>query len=64
LIDNAIKFSPDGGKVEIIYEGTRLVENKWKKIISIEDEGPGIPNEIKSKYLNHSREMMKRFIRK
>lgn len=49
LIDNAIKFSPDGGKVEIIYEGTRLVENKWKKIISIEDEGPGIPNEIKSK---------------
>ncbi|HAF07170.1 MAG: ATP-binding protein [bacterium] len=48
LIDNAIKFSPEGGKVEIIYEGTKLVENKWKKIISIEDEGPGIPNEIKS----------------
>ncbi len=49
IIDNAIKFSPDGGKIEIIYEGTKLVENKWKKIISIEDEGSGIPKEIKSK---------------
>lgn len=46
IIDNAIKFSPQGGTVEVIYEGTKLEESRWRHIISVEDEGEGIPKEI------------------
>ncbi|HAV93196.1 TPA: hypothetical protein DCW38_08485 [candidate division WOR-3 bacterium] len=46
IIDNAIKFSPHGGTVEVAYEGTKLEESRWRHIISIDDQGPGIPAEI------------------
>lgn len=40
VVENAIKFSPENGTVEII------VEDKSPKIlISVKDEGPGIPEE-------------------
>ncbi|MGE3062707.1 MAG: GAF domain-containing sensor histidine kinase [bacterium] len=46
IIDNAIKFSPHSGTVEVIYEGTKLEESRWRHIVSIEDEGPGIPKKM------------------
>ncbi|MDD3804543.1 MAG: GAF domain-containing sensor histidine kinase [bacterium] len=56
IIDNAIKFSPQSGTVEVIYEGTKLEESRWRHIISIEDEGQGIPTEM----LPHMFESFKR----
>lgn len=40
LIDNAIKYSPRGGKIEIILE-----ESPSKALVSIIDNGPGIAEE-------------------
>lgn len=40
LIDNAIKFSPENGKISI-----KLFSFEGKIIFSISDEGPGIPKE-------------------
>ncbi len=42
LLINAIKFSPKKGKVQIILED---YHPSWR--VSIIDEGPGIPNELK-----------------
>jgi len=39
LIDNAIKYSPDGGEVEI-----RLDAQNGECLIEVEDEGLGIPS--------------------
>jgi two-component system sensor histidine kinase ChvG len=38
LIDNALSFSPEGGKVTV-----RAQPNATKIEITVEDEGPGIP---------------------
>jgi DNA-binding response OmpR family regulator len=48
LIDNAFKFSPDHGKVTFVlesdtYGGARIL---------IQDEGPGIPADLREKVLN------------
>jgi two-component system sensor histidine kinase ChvG len=40
LIDNAVSFSPDGGTVRI-----RAVQLNGRAHITVEDEGPGIPQE-------------------
>ena len=40
LIDNAIKFSPENGKISI-----KLFSFEGKIFFSISDEGPGIPKE-------------------
>lgn len=40
LVDNAVKFSPDGGEVEL-----RLRRKGDKVILSVRDEGPGIAPE-------------------
>ena len=42
LLGNAIKFSPQGGKIRM-----RLNKKNGKIIYTIEDEGPGIPEEAK-----------------
>ena len=42
LIGNAIKFSPDGGKIKLT-----LARSNKEIIFIIEDEGPGIPEEAK-----------------
>lgn len=47
LIDNAVKFSPEGGLVTI-----RLKKEEDKYIFLIEDEGPGIPEEYRQKVFN------------
>jgi two-component system, sensor histidine kinase and response regulator len=39
LLDNAIKFSPDGGTIRV---ETRLVEDLWLEL-RVADDGPGIP---------------------
>ena len=44
LISNAIKFSPQGGGVKL-----RLAKNDRKIVFSIEDRGPGIPEEFKKR---------------
>lgn len=40
LLDNAIKFSPQGGRIRL-----RLREEEENYVFVIEDEGPGIPQE-------------------
>jgi len=47
LIDNAVSFSPPGGLVEI--GATRAGE---EVLIRIEDEGPGVPEEVREEIFN------------
>ncbi len=44
LISNAIKYSPEGGEVDISIE---LNEKRYR--VSIRDDGPGIPHEFRSR---------------
>lgn len=44
LIDNAIKFSPDGGKITVT-----ISEKNEKVFVSVKDEGPGIQKEHQNK---------------
>ncbi|MHA1972314.1 MAG: sensor histidine kinase [Candidatus Hodarchaeales archaeon] len=44
LLQNAIKFSPKDAKVKIELK-EHNTKNKWK--VTIEDQGPGIPDELK-----------------
>lgn len=46
IMDNAIKFSPENGTVEIVDEGAELGESKWYRVIRIDDNGPGIPENV------------------
>ena len=46
LLDNAIKYSPEGGVVTVVS-----VLLKGKPAILVSDTGPGIPDEFKSKVL-------------
>ena len=46
ILDNAIKFSPVGGTILVVVSE---VDNAEKVSISVEDEGPGVPEEIKSR---------------
>lgn len=42
IVQNAIKFSPDGGKIRI-----RVSDNdSGHTVLSVEDEGPGIPEDL------------------
>jgi NtrC-family two-component system sensor histidine kinase KinB len=47
LIDNALKFTPAGGKVTLQME-----QNKEQLIIEVSDTGPGIPNEFREQIFN------------
>ncbi|HTY07571.1 MAG TPA: ATP-binding protein [Candidatus Edwardsbacteria bacterium] len=42
ILDNAVKFSPQGGQVTVRVGDLKLVESTWKQEISISDNGPGI----------------------
>jgi heavy metal sensor kinase len=44
LVDNAIKYSPNGGRIEI-----RVAEVDDRTIIDVSDTGPGIPSELQSR---------------
>jgi heavy metal sensor kinase len=44
LVDNAIKYSPNGGRIEI-----RVAELDDRTIIDVNDTGPGIPAELQSR---------------
>jgi signal transduction histidine kinase len=45
LVDNAFKFSPDGGKIKFTFE----IDTNDGAIILVEDEGPGIPEDLREK---------------
>ena len=42
LIDNAVKYSPDGG---VVHLGARLLDDDWAEL-NVSDEGIGIPDDI------------------
>lgn len=44
LISNAVKFSPQGGKVQIIAQ---VLEDR--AVVKVSDQGPGIPEEFRSR---------------
>jgi len=44
LVDNAIKYSPVGGKIEI-----RVEQSPDGTVIDVTDTGPGIPTELRSR---------------
>nr|MDQ2878289.1 ATP-binding protein [Pseudomonadota bacterium] len=48
LIDNAISFSPDGGL--IVIRTAREEEDMVR--VTVEDEGPGVPEEARDKVFN------------
>jgi heavy metal sensor kinase len=44
LVDNAIKYSPDGGSIEVL-----VTQAPVGTIIEVSDTGPGIPGELQSR---------------
>jgi heavy metal sensor kinase len=44
LVDNAIKYSPEGGAIEV-----RVAQTADGTIIEVSDTGPGIPSELQSR---------------
>jgi signal transduction histidine kinase len=46
LLDNAIKYAPDGGKVEVA-----LTSGDGVNVLTVSDNGPGIPEEMREKVL-------------
>lgn len=44
LIDNAVKFSPDGGIIQI-----RVREDASNAVVEVQDSGPGVPPEHRSR---------------
>ncbi|MDF1720760.1 MAG: stimulus-sensing domain-containing protein [Minwuia sp.] len=44
LVDNAVSFSPDGGRVTV---GVHAEDDQV--LLSVEDEGPGVPEEVRQK---------------
>jgi two-component system, sensor histidine kinase and response regulator len=45
LLDNAFKFSPDGGKVKLTVE----IDTEGGATFFVQDEGPGIPHNLREK---------------
>jgi len=45
LVDNALKFSPDGGQVKLMIESAE----DGSAAITVHDEGEGIPTELREK---------------
>jgi two-component system sensor histidine kinase ChvG len=52
VVDNAISFSPAGGLVEITAAG---VDDEV--VVSIEDEGPGVPQPVREAIFNRFHSM-------
>ncbi len=56
LISNAIKYTPAGGDIKVFWEimDSRRAEDKYGRIvkISVQDTGPGICDELKSRIFN------------
>lgn len=52
LIENAVKYIPDGGRVDVIWE----TENTGDVVLRVRDNGPGIPEE-------HQARLFERFYR-
>ena len=44
LISNAVKFSPTGGRLRVVVDGTT---------IAVEDEGPGVPADVREDLFRH-----------
>jgi two-component system sensor histidine kinase ChvG len=44
LVDNAVSFSPDNGQVLV-----RVFNEKGHVVLTVEDEGPGVPDEAREK---------------
>jgi signal transduction histidine kinase len=43
LLDNAIKFTPDGGHIRVVLRGTGNERSGARPEVIVQDDGPGIP---------------------
>lgn len=48
IVDNAIRYTPDGGVVSLDIKGKKIL-NKRYAIITVTDTGPGIPEELRER---------------
>jgi signal transduction histidine kinase len=44
LVDNAIKYTPEGGRISI-----RIAQSDSEATVEVEDDGPGIPRELEGR---------------
>ena len=52
LLDNAIKYTPVGGRIALVLEGTRGGDRGGQAArVTVADNGPGIPAEMRDKVL-------------
>lgn len=52
LLSNAFKFTPDGGRIEV-----RLYESDEKAVIEVQDNGPGVPVEMRDAVFERFRQL-------
>ncbi len=61
LISNAVKYTPENGNIKICWEvfSSKRAGDKFKNIakVCIEDNGPGVPDELKSQIFNRFRRL-------
>jgi two-component system phosphate regulon sensor histidine kinase PhoR len=45
LVDNAVKYTPEGGRVDVSAEGISYPDQRREVVVRVADTGPGIPPE-------------------